>query len=163
MTTGRINQVTTFLESTEYSAAKRPPFLGRSSFFLWFNKTSATKTRSPCPPDLTFSRPIAFCLLQQKETVFRGSYQRPANGLFTRSWWIPKCTFFLQKVWPSASGPHSPPALFASHACGLTSLSALIKALVHSKPASPQRRSTIDLAQDKPAKPSFFFLKGILN
>src|SRR5258705_7997510 len=83
MTTGRINQVTTFHETPNTQQAHEPPFLGRSSslisnmFLLLGSRNFFTKMllvfsenhrpKQPCSPISQFFRHISSCgILQQK-------------------------------------------------------------------------------------------------
>ena len=111
MTTGRINQVTTFPEGTEYSVA-RATFLGQE-FVLWFNKTSAGEPEDCLVPRISHhSDPSAFCCFATK----RNSLQRelPAisktvsldHGGFSSA-------LIAEQVWPSASSPHFLPCASA--------------------------------------------------
>jgi len=107
MTTGRINQVTTFLKNTKYSAA-RATFLGRSSFTDSTRLWPSIAQRLPCPPDLTWFRRISFCLLQQKEMAFKENYQQSAKKSYSLDHGGFPSVLVAKTVWPSASSPHSP-------------------------------------------------------
>jgi hypothetical protein len=72
MTTGRINQVTTFPESARYSVSQSQPFSGRSSSSD-STRLQLQKSWLPCPPDLTLFRRISLpSLMTERNGLQRG-------------------------------------------------------------------------------------------
>ncbi len=98
MTTGRINQVTTFHETPNTQQAHEPPFLGRSSslisnmFLLLGSRNFFTKMllvfsenhrpKQPCSPISQFFRHISSCgILQQKSWSSERTTYNQQNGV----------------------------------------------------------------------------------
>ena len=159
MTTGRINQVTTFLESARYSVSQSQPF--SAGVHSLIQQDFSYKVSVALSPG---SHIVQTHHLLSLETE-RSGLQRELPAISKWSHSLDHGGFssalVAEKVWPSASSPHFPPTLCASTQNRCTWLFCPFTIRLHKK--SPfqisillWRKSTIDLAQDKPANPSLF-------
>jgi hypothetical protein len=124
--------------------------LSWQEFVLWFNKTSARELEDCLVPRISHPSDTSHSVCnRQKEMAFKENYRwsserrfrSPNHGGFPS-------VLVAEKVWPSASSPHF--SLRLSKACAFFVHN---RGYIYSKSAFPCRKSTIDLAQDKPANP----------
>ena len=191
MTTGRINQVTTFQNIAAAMSTKildrpprGPPFFRREFVLsvesisnplgVWENVILCLthKVETALFPDLTSSRRIGFfvCHNERNHGLLRELPCDPATANIymsrTRPRWIPKCTSCIKLGHQQAV--HIPSVLASSNhkkrvCLAFPSISTLwLGQFQISMPCKSQRRA-IDSAQDEPAYPHQKGTKGILN
>jgi len=192
MTTGRINQVTTFPTCCEEQqminqilgmASQGPPFFSRSSSLiqwistLWRNPFAHVGTevfswvKTALFPDLTFVQTHCFLFVTTKIMAFWENYLRLAKNNFTKPRWIPKCIncnkLSQQQV------VHIPHSLQAATVCARLCFQPThekklkkpirLKKKVHSKSAYPVAYRDASLIRQRTSQPTPLNHKGILD